>query len=63
MASISYILHLITLARFEVSFNYIFAKLLEILAVISMLCFAIFLFRYIALTLYFNMITTEANKL
>ena len=63
MASMSYILYLIAVARGEVSFNTTFAKNLEIFAFISMLLFVIFVFLYVAISIYFHMVTTETNKI
>ena len=60
---ISYILHLIAVKRGEVSFNNTFAKTLEMFAFISMLWLVIFVFRYVAITTYFYIATTGANKI
>ena len=60
---ISYILHLIAVKRGEVSFNNTFAKTLEMFAFISMLWLVIFVFRYVAITLYCYIATTETNRI
>jgi hypothetical protein len=63
MGSLSYIWYLIAVARGEVSFNNTFAKTFEMFSFISMLWFVIFVLRYISITIYFHMITIEANKI